>query len=135
MRWGDQDPNRHVNNTAICQYVEEARVNLRERCFSQEVRRAPVAFVVASFHIRFLRPITFPGEVRTGTVVTRLGRTSYTLVHGAFFNAAIAALGRTVTVVCDRETGAPTAIPAAIRQELMRLKTDLRSVVDAAEAI
>ena len=135
VRFSDQDLNRHVNNTAISQYVEEARVSLRLRQLSAKVLSDPVAYAVASFRIRYLKSIHYPGNVRVGTSVVRLGRTSYTLVHGIYAESVLSALARTVTVILDPERSGPMPIPEVMRAAMQRLVRDSAAIVSAADEI
>lgn len=137
-RFGDQDLNRHINNVAIAQYFEEARTSMRQRRFGDNetaLTGGRYSFVVASFRVRYLKPISYPVTVRAGTVATRIGTTSYTLAHGLFDYGDCAALGRTVTVVCDGQTAQPIPLPEAIRSGLATIGAQDRSIVSATEEI
>jgi len=120
-RFADLDMNWHINNVALGQYFEEARVTMRRRRFADPElgdTGKQFQFAVASVRMRFLAPVRYPASVRIGTTVTRIGTSSYTLVHGLFDSKSCAALGRTVTVVCDTEHGRPINLPEPIRSGL-----------------
>lgn len=137
-RFADLDMNWHINNVALCQYFEEARVSMRRRRFADPElgdTGKHYQYVVVSVRTRFLSPVRYPANVRIGTALTRLGGSSYTLVHGLFDNETCAALGRTVTVLCDAKNGKPISLPEPIRSGLETTTVIDESVVKASDFI
>ena len=73
VRWSDLDAYGHVNNARVLTLLEEARVDwLFTEGTRQGAGRLTQGMVVASFEIRYLRPIGFGPEVRVSMGVTEL---------------------------------------------------------------
>lgn len=75
IRYADIDANDHVNNTVFSVFAESGRVNLFRKKFGAELRKTHY-FVIAKLTIEFHGELRYPGFARTGTWLTRLGRTS-----------------------------------------------------------
>ncbi|WP_416899275.1 MAG: acyl-CoA thioesterase [Minwuia sp.] len=83
IRFSDTDQAGHVNNVAFAAYAETGRLNFMDL----EIRpllEAGNRFIAASVTVNFLRESHYPGEVRIGTGVARVGRTSLTVGQGIF---------------------------------------------------
>jgi acyl-CoA thioester hydrolase len=80
VRFSDQDGAGHVNNTAIAVYVETGRLAFVHELILAERRRGD-RFVAARVSIDYLREAHWPGRIRIGTRVSRVGQKSATLEH------------------------------------------------------
>ena len=60
----------------------------------------------------FLGEMRFPGEVETGTLVLRVGRTSFTLGQGLFKDGECVGTSQAVMVLVDAVTRRPKPLPA-----------------------
>lgn len=121
IRFGDIDRHNHVNNLAICAYIEDGRVELREREFPDIAQDPTISWLVVNFEIAFKAAIGYPGSVDVGSAVLRIGKSSYLLGHGVFSGDLCVATARTVTVFGDRATGGSRPITGALRGHLERL--------------
>ena len=115
IRYRDLDPNEHVNNGAINEYFEDGRVRFRQDYLTSAAYDVLSGFVLARFTVEYYSPIFFPGEVDIGTAITRVGRTSYTLIQGLFHDGQCVASAEVVSVLIDPHTGKPTPIPDRLR--------------------
>lgn len=115
IRYRDLDPNGHVNNGAINEYFEDGRVRFRDQNLLVHPDSILTGFVLARFSVEYCAPIGYPGEVEIGTVVLRIGRTSYTLGQGIFSDALCVAVAEVVTVYMDPKAGKPSPIPEELR--------------------
>ena len=122
IRFGDLDRQNHVNNLAVCSYIESGRVEFREREFPEFARDQTISWLVVNFEIAFKAVIGYPGSVDVGTGVTRIGKSSYVLAHGAFSGDLCIATAKTITVFGDRATEKSQPIPDALRAHLERLR-------------
>src|SRR3954452_19484228 len=87
IRYGDLDPQGHVNNTVFATYFETGRVMLLRE--PRNILNPPGATsVLARLDIRFLREMHWPGEVTIATATTRTGRSSYTFLQAIFQDGA-----------------------------------------------
>ncbi|HUS97830.1 MAG TPA: acyl-CoA thioesterase, partial [Hyphomicrobiaceae bacterium] len=95
IRFGDIDRQNHVNNLAVCSYIESGRVEFREREFPEFARDQSISWLVVNFEIAFKAAIGYPGTVDVGTGVTRIGTSSYVLGHAAFSGSLCIATAKT----------------------------------------
>ena len=101
IRFSDQDPNQHVNNTAFAEYCEAGRVD-----YLTKVRRnldMPVMSALASVHIDYINQLHYPGTVQVGTRLTRLG-------------GKVIATSEAVLVFFDYRANRSVAVPDPLRR-------------------
>jgi acyl-CoA thioester hydrolase len=118
VRYGDLDPNNHVNNGAINQYFEDGRVGFRLQRLTEVAGDTLSGFAVVKFAANYLAPAHYPGDVEIGTVVTRIGSSSYGLGQGVFQDGKCVATAEIVTVQFDPETSKSVALAAPFRRAL-----------------
>jgi len=119
VRFSDQDAVGHVNNVAFAAYVETGRV-----AFGHGLHPggdAGSSFILAQLVIDYRAQAHYPGEIRIGTRLVAVGRTSFTLGHGVFKDDACIATARCVLV--HTRGGVPSAVEGPFRAELERLLT------------
>lgn len=121
VRYGDLDPNNHVNNGAINQYFEDGRVGFRLQRLSGVAGDTLSGFAVVKYAANYLAPAHYPGDVEIGTIVTRIGGSSYGLGQAVFQDGKCVATAEIVTVQFD---------PATSRSVL--LSDDFRALLAAA---
>jgi acyl-CoA thioester hydrolase len=121
--WGDMDAMRHVNNVVFFRWFESARVAYLDRILL-ESSNADLGPILASVKCDYRRPLNFPDTVTIGARITRLGRTSFSMVHAVASTEqnAIVAEGDSTVVVFDYEANRPTPIPSAMREAIERLE-------------
>lgn len=118
VRFGDLDPNHHVNNGAINQYFEDGRVSFRLQRLTEVAGNTISGFAVVKFAANYLAPAHYPGDVEIGTVVTRIGKSSYGLGQGIFQNGKCVATAEIVTVQFDPDTSKSVPIAEPFRRLL-----------------
>jgi acyl-CoA thioester hydrolase len=117
LRIADTDMNGHINNGAIGAYCEAGRAELMKEIAGPTQTRS-VTMAVARVEIDYLRELYYPGRVRVGTAVLRVGNSSITVRQGVFLGVAAS---QSVMVILDLATRRPSAIPTALREALARL--------------
>lgn len=125
VQWGEQDAYGHVNNAVYFRWVESSRIAYTERLgFAGLMRETQVGPILASVTCDYRRQIIFPDEVRVGSRVTRLGRTSFGMEHRIVTtsNLAVAAEARSTIVLFDYRAQTPTPLTEAIREAVRRLQ-------------
>ncbi|MBT3399937.1 MAG: acyl-CoA thioesterase [Rhodospirillaceae bacterium] len=122
VRYGDLDPNLHVNNGAINQFFEDGRVNFRQQRLSSTDGDKLTGFAVVKFSVSYRAPAHYPGDVEIGTVVTRVGGSSYGLGQGVFQDGVCVATAEVVTVHFDPGTATSKPLPDDIRAALEAAK-------------
>ena len=101
IRFADLDVLGHVNNIAFTVYAESGRAAfLRETgLWTPQGDRLNV---LARIELDYRRELHYPGEVRVGLRVIKLGRSSYTMGIGIFDSDQCAATAQAVLVRIDR---------------------------------
>ena len=114
MRFSDQDAVGHVNKVAVAAYVETGRVAFGHQ---RRVDGDPgSSFILARLLIDYRAQAHYPGEVRVGTRLLRIGRTSFTVAHGVFKDGTCIATAECVLV--HTSDGVPAPIEGAFRDQL-----------------
>jgi len=124
IRFGDLDPQGHVNNTVFATYFETGRVTLLRG--PKDLLNPPGATsVLAQLDIRFLREMHWPGAVEIGTATIRIGRSSYTFLQAIFHEGECAATAEATMVMIDAATRKARALPEEViaRLEELRLRS------------
>jgi len=121
IRFGDLDPQGHVNNTVFATYFETGRVALL-RARGNELSTPGTTSVLARLDINFLKELHYPGTVEIGTGVVEIGRSSFTFLQAIFHEGACAATGRATMVMIDEATRKARALPEEVRERLERLR-------------
>ena len=121
IRYSDLDPNGHVNNGAVNAFFEDGRICFRNEQMLQLGDDILAGFVIVKFSANYLAPLFFPGSVDIGTVVTRVGRSSYDLGQGVFDGEKCVATADVVTVFIDSNT-----------KKSQELTHDLRAILERA---
>ncbi len=80
IRYGDLDPQDHVNNASYLTYFEQARVQylIHLGLFTEGQSFMGIGIILADAHILFKAPIHFGQTVKVGVRISRLGRKSMT---------------------------------------------------------
>lgn len=99
IRYADEDRMGHVNNSAYGIWIEVARVSL----IAPFLSAVPDWFdtVLASVTINYLKETHFPGEVRVGAKLLRIGNSSFRSGYGVFRDNACLATAECVNVFFD----------------------------------
>lgn len=123
VRYADTDRQGHVNNAVFSTFLETGRAEILYD------PRAPLvsenaSFVIARLELDYRAEINWPGEVRIGTRMSRLGRSSFTLVQGVFQDDRCVATAETVIVQMDETTRRSCPLSAAAIARLQELVVD-----------
>jgi acyl-CoA thioester hydrolase len=116
-RFGDSDGLRHVNNTVIPGWFEQAR-NPIYRIFNPEFAFEGWNLILARYEIDFVSPLWINGEVTVRTWVSRIGSSSFEVSQEAEQGGVACTRGKTVLVHYDFAAARPVPIPDAIRARL-----------------
>jgi acyl-CoA thioester hydrolase len=113
VRFGDLDPNQHVNNAVYATYFETGRVTLMK---SPEYGLTPpgLAWIMVRLDIHFRAELRWPGTIEMGLGVAKFGRTSVTFDQVVFSAGTCVASAQSVSVLIDDNTRKPTPLTAEI---------------------
>ena len=125
-RYSDLDPNEHVNNGAINSFFEEGRVNLRAERMAVLDKNILSGFALVRFTVEYLREIKYPGLIEVGTMVKKVGNTSYTLGQALFRGTDCFSVAEAVTVFLNPNSKRPEPIDEHLREILKSLECPIR---------
>jgi len=80
VRYGDLDPQGHVNNAKHLTYFEQARIAYMVELglFTKDQSFMEIGVILADVHITYLAPIHFGEQVKVGVHISKLGNKSMT---------------------------------------------------------
>jgi acyl-CoA thioester hydrolase len=82
VRYGDLDPQGHLNNARYLTYMEQARIQyIKHLGLWKGESFMDMGVILADIHITFHAPVQFGQAVRVGVRVTRLGHKSMDMFH------------------------------------------------------
>ena len=84
VRFSDQDAAGHVNNVALCAYLETARLTFMRDMGMFAQKEDGVRGISAGMTVSFLAELHWPGQVELGTGVIKVGTSSITVGSAAF---------------------------------------------------
>jgi acyl-CoA thioester hydrolase len=104
VRYGDLDPQGHVNNAGFITYLEHARVSyIRELGLWDGKNFLEIGFILARIELDYKAPILMTDDVEVGVRISRLGNKSLDMEYlirepktGVIFGE-----GKTVQVAYD----------------------------------
>lgn len=125
VRYGDLDPQGHLNNAKYLTYIEQARINyLRHLELWDGGSFMDIGIILADAQITFRASIQFGQPVNVGVRIARMGNKSltmeYTLAHRD--NGEIFATARTIQVAYDYYQGKTIAIPDEWRDRITQFE-------------
>ena len=116
VRFCDQDAAGHVNNVALCAYLETARLTFMRDIGMMARREDGVRGISAGMTVSFLAESHWPGQVELGTGVIRVGTSSITVGSGAFKDGTCIAAAEMTVVRLKGKT--PHPLEAELRNRL-----------------
>ena len=80
VRYGDLDPQGHVNNAKHLTYFEQARIAymIELELFTRDQSFMEIGVILADVHITYLAPIYYAEHIKVGVRSTKLGNKSMT---------------------------------------------------------
>lgn len=119
VRFQDVDRFDHVNNVTFAAYAESGRVEFLEHVAPASVLGDNGAFwVIARLTIDFREQTHYPGEIRIGTGVLALGRSSVTLGQGLFEGSRCVATTESAIVLLDETSQRSRPLRQSMRDQL-----------------
>jgi acyl-CoA thioester hydrolase len=123
IRFGDLDPQGHVNQAVFLTYFETGRVAMfRDRDLGIGV--PGLTFVMVRMEVDYMKELHWPGSIDIGTGVAEFGRSSFKVVQAIFRDGAVAAMGKATLVCMDMTTRKSTPLPQAAIERLSQWKVN-----------
>lgn len=125
IRYGDLDPQGHVNNARYLSYIEQARVAYIQNLGLWDGRSwLDIGIILANVNMNFKAPLLFGTALKVGVRVSRLGNKSLTMVYSLVdsTNGKEIADATTVLVTFDYHSQHSTPIPVKWRQTILNFE-------------
>ena len=122
VRYGDLDPQGHVNNAKYLTYFEQARVSYLTKLglFSKDQSFAELGVIIADIHIQFKAPVVWGAALKAGVRTAKIGGKSLTIEQcvADAESDKLYAVGTVVLVAYDYAIHETTAVPEAWRNSI-----------------
>jgi acyl-CoA thioester hydrolase len=126
VRYGDLDPQGHLNNAKYLTFFEQARVHylIHLGLFTKDQSFMNIGVIIADVHIAFLAPIHFGDDVKVGVRTSKLGNKSMTIEQNIVNNTSgqEMAKGEVVTVTFDYQSKKTISIPDEWRDKISKFE-------------
>ena len=118
-RFGDIDGLRHVNNTVLAVWFEQAR-NPIFRMFTPDLDLdyENWKLIMVRTEFDFLSEMYYGEDVEIRTFIVKIGNSSFTMGHEAWQNGKLAVRGKAVVVHFDFIEKKSVLIPDSIKAQL-----------------
>ena len=122
VRYGDLDPQGHLNNAKYLTYFEQARVHYFTALglFSRDQSFMDIGVIIADIHIRYRAPVFWGMPVKVGVRTSRIGGKSITLEQSIVDDATgqLCASGTVIMVTYDYHQHRTISVPKNWREKL-----------------
>jgi len=126
VRYGDLDPQGHVNHAKHLTFFEQARIAylIELGLFSKDQSFMEIGVILADVHITYFEPVYFGQNIRVGVHISRLGNKSMTWEQ----NIADAGTGRelargeVIMVTYDYRAEKTISIPQEWRRNIVEFE-------------
>ena len=127
VRYGDLDPQGHVNNAKHLTYFEQARIAylVELGLFTKDQSFMEIGVILADVHITYLAPIYYGEPVKVGVHVIKLGTKSMTWAQNIvdIKTGKELAKGEVIIVTYDYEQGKAINIPHEWREKIIKFES------------
>ncbi len=122
VRYGDLDPQGHLNNAKYLTYFEQARVHYLTELglFSRGQSFTEIGVIVADIHIRYHAPVLWGSPIKVGARTVKIGGRSLTMEQCIVAEGGepVYATGTVILVAYDYEAHAAISVPATWRAQI-----------------
>ena len=122
VRYGDLDPQGHVNNAKHLAYFEQARVAymIELGLFTKDQSFMKIGVIIADIHITYFEPILFGQSIKVGVRAAKFGNKSMTWEQNIVDTdmGKQLAKGEVIIVTYDYKDKKTIPIPAEWREKI-----------------
>lgn len=120
VRYGDLDPQGHVNNASYLTYLEEARIGyIKQLGLWTSESFLDIGIIVADAQVTFRKPLVYGVQVQVGVKVESIGGKSLKMAYSIEDNEAnVYATASTVLVAFDYYSGKTIPVPDTWRSAI-----------------
>jgi acyl-CoA thioester hydrolase len=122
VRYGDLDPQGHLNNAKYLTYFETARINyfVHLGLFAPGGSFMDIGVILADARVTFHAPVEYGMPVKVGVRTSKLGNKSMTveqnIVHAE--TGEVLASGQVILVAFDYHTNKSLPVPDVMREKI-----------------
>ena len=117
IRFGDLDPQGHVNQAVFLTYFESGRVAMF-RNPDLSIGVPGITYVMVRMKVDYMKELHWPGNLEIGTGVAEFGRSSFKAAQVIFRDGVCAARAVATLVCMDLKTRRATPLPEAAIERL-----------------
>ncbi|HIE24409.1 MAG TPA: acyl-CoA thioesterase [Anaerolineales bacterium] len=127
VRYGDLDPQGHLNNAKYLTYFEQARVAylINLELFEKTLSFLEIGMIIADIHIVFYKPVLWETPVKVGAAITKIGNKSFifsqNIIHAE--TGEVFADGEVIMVAFDYHNQETISLPAEWRKKIARFES------------
>jgi len=126
VRYGDLDPQGHVNNAKYLTYFEQARVYylIHLGLFGKDQSFMDIGLIIADIHIKYNAPTHYGDEIKTGVRMAKIGNKSI-IFEQAVVDAKTGvemAKGEVVMVTFDYRAKKTIPVPDEWRKKITKFE-------------
>ena len=126
VRYGDLDPQGHVNNAKHLTYFEQARIEywIKLGLFTKDQSFMEIGVILADVHITYFEPVYFGQKIKVGVRVVKLGNKSMTWEQNIVDDETGKELskGEIVIVAYDYKEEKTISIPQKWREKIIQFE-------------
>lgn len=110
VRFGDLDPQGHVNQAVFLTYFESGRVAMF-RNPDLGIGVPGITYVMVRMEVDYVSELHWPANIEIGTGVAEFGRSSFKVAQAIFRDGVCCAIGRATLACMDLQTRRATPLP------------------------
>ena len=126
LRYGDLDPQGHVNNAKHLTYFEQARVAymIELGLFTKDQSFMEIGVILADVHITYFEPIYFGQNIKVGVHAAKFGNKSMTWSQNIVDadTGKELAKGEVVIITYDYKEGKTIPVPQEWKTKMMEFE-------------
>ena len=124
IRFADLDTYGHLNNVAYATFAESGRVDFLSEVVQGSLDGKGEGWVIAKLTVNFLASAYYPGTVKIGNVIRRIGNSSLVVEQGLFVNDKCFGTCESVLVWADSKNEVSRPMPEKVRAILQKYVRD-----------
>ena len=128
VRYGDLDPQGHLNNAKYLTYFEQARVAylIELELFQKGLSFLEIGMIIADIHIVFHAPVLWETPVKVGVGINKLGNKSFVVAQNVVHaeTGEVFASGEVIMVAYDYH-----------REQTIRIPDNWRKTIEGFERL
>jgi len=126
VRYGDLDPQGHVNNAKYLTFFEQARgyYLVRLGLFGMDQSFQELGVIIADIHIQYRAPVTWGASIKVGVRTAKIGNRSLTIEQCVMDSSAQKpyANGTVILVAYDYREHKSIAVPGEWRDKISKFE-------------